>query len=561
MFCEFVSMPKRNHEMKYECDARKDKPIQGRNPNEPPIVKITDNLCRTGVLKVVAVNHASTNKGKYSLHVNYLFNSPNGLEKPCNDVGVASYDVNESSYIQNTAMIHLKSLFIRHQTKVKKETGRVKKSSKSDSQIFMDKWADSKDKFGPYEIGFGDVDNLDYQNIRLCCQMFFSDNTKSEIVLSEPIFNGSDRIQIEKFYCNKSESDELMLHAYVKKLTKDQIQGKIVAKFYSPNKDWLVDKIEPEYTHHDFALVFKVPKCENNSVRNDEYCEIYSLNKVHYCSDPIKYYSNGVSNPINNCNDFLAGSQNNNFENEVLPLNRINSQLECDSCAHVNNQACNLNILDCQNTQSNIQEPSNSFNDPLAFNQTEIDIINSNFSADSNNKNIELSVVEYSTREVDELYSYIRDEKRNPPHILNFQFNVSENHTINDEQAHASTQHTNNNSSKKRSVEDAYIGDETSLLTTTSAKKSRFLNYSYFSINSSNNNNINVSSQSAKTEKPEKLNESTEFFQSDLPGFSTEFLGLNSDDYSFDDIIFNELIANPNQNKDSESSDDDKKHT
>ena len=256
----FHSNPIRTHDMEYECDAKKDKPLQGED-NECPVVRLEDKLCRSGELKVVSISHMPANDNCYPLHTNLLCGDPKA-KKYCNDVGVGSYKFENKS---GCIFINLVNLCIRH-------------SRKNSVDGIKKKWLKSIEKFDPFGIGFGDTDSLDYQKIRLCCQIFFNntkhktcDNTKSNILVSDTIFNGPSDIKIE-FWDDKREvkanSNNELLYALVRKVSTEQ--RRIFARFFD-NTGWK-ERVEPEHNQHDYTFVFKIPPYKNELIDENVFC-------------------------------------------------------------------------------------------------------------------------------------------------------------------------------------------------------------------------------------------------------------------------------------------------
>jgi hypothetical protein len=246
---------KGTHDMEYSCDSKKDKPLQGHN-FDVPVVKLVDKLCRSGYLKVVSVVHNSLKEDQdlYHLHPNLLCGDPKGVNN-CNDIGVASYKFENKTGV---TLINLENLCIRH-------------SRKNSVDGIKKKWLCSPLKFDPFGIGFGDTDNLDYQKIRICCQAFFSDKTKSNIIISDCIFNGPSDIKIE-YWDEKREvkanSKNELLYALVRKVSTEQ--RKIFARFFD-NLGW-EERIEPEHNQHDYTFVFKIPSYINEMIDEEVIC-------------------------------------------------------------------------------------------------------------------------------------------------------------------------------------------------------------------------------------------------------------------------------------------------
>jgi hypothetical protein len=268
----FASQPIRTHDMEYACDTRKDKPLKGQG-TDCPVVKIIDNLCRSGELKVISVCHVATNKSQYHLHPNLLCNDRK-KKKNCNDFGVATFKFSNKNGETN---INLENLCVRH-------------SAKKNVEEVRKKWSECDEKFDPYGIGFCDAKELNMEYIRLCCQVVFNNDVeKSTILVSDYIFNGPSDIKIE-FWDDSREvnvdgANEL-LYILVRKLSNEQRD--VYAQFYDDN-GWFKN-VEPEKNHHDLAFVFKIPSYQTDDDKVVCNVQLSVKDKEYYKSDVKQFW-------------------------------------------------------------------------------------------------------------------------------------------------------------------------------------------------------------------------------------------------------------------------------
>ena len=326
MSIEFFDQPCRTHDMEYSGDARQDKCLRGRH-NDTPIVKLTDRFCRSGVLYVVSVCHLATTKNQYHLHPNLLC-SDRKKDKHCNDAGVANYKFDNKSGEIN---IRLENLCIRHSTK--KSFNELKK-----------KMSTSKEKFDPFEIGYSDAKELNLEYIRLCCCAVFKDNQKSNILVSDEIYNGPSDLKLEYWDDNRqvvADSTNEYIYCLMRKISLEQRE--IYAKFYD-NKNWIVE-VEPVKCHHDYAFVFKIPPYEDSLIQESIICnfQLKVRNKEYYFSEAktFLYIPNQIRidlDPINICIDDWINT--NDVENNPGIKRSINEVFTNDVNFVENTQSC-----------------------------------------------------------------------------------------------------------------------------------------------------------------------------------------------------------------------------
>ena len=347
---EFYSHPKQTHEMEHSCDARKDKTLKGRDC-EYPVARITDKLRRGGELRVTSVNSLPSNDNEYSLHANYLCNPPKE-SGPCNDVGVAFYKFDESFYNEEcVALINLTRICIRRskvipsaktgktqakQKKIKEET------KKSEGELFVEKWNLSRQKFDPFGKGFGDTDDLDYHKIRLCCQIYFSDNTKSDVFLSDTIVNSAENITIEEFFWNPTyqvSEIPLVVEEYVSVtettasagLCNTDVESGQPIHLYDQLGNWLEDNEKvPEMPEASPSTFSKRPYQESYLEENGITEDIQTAKRQRFTDNNSMFTSNNFI--LSGCSNNLATMEQINLmssDDDFLEILR-EIELECD---------------------------------------------------------------------------------------------------------------------------------------------------------------------------------------------------------------------------------------
>lgn len=244
---DFAVKPKRAHYMEYKGDERKDKPIQGVNSNTCPKVSISDSFNRSGVLKVACIGHDTS-----SLHTNLLVNGKTG-QKHCDDYGVATYPFkNELSNVD----VELSNICIR-------------RNKKPDVPKIIEKWEAQSNtkKFDPFNKGYEESNSLDQNYVRLCVQAHFNDGSKSNIKISDPIFNGPPDIKIERWPENVEfdVNGNKEIYLLVRQLSSDQrnVKARIKNSNETQFEKSVLDLI---HNHHDYTLVFKIPAHVNKMI-------------------------------------------------------------------------------------------------------------------------------------------------------------------------------------------------------------------------------------------------------------------------------------------------------
>ena len=283
---EFMVEPAQNHEMFFSYDEKKEKRLSGES-KDVPIVKIRDKMCRSGVLKVVCVDHEPFDKTrkKYRLHRHKLVDYLNKTSF-CDEFGVAIFPFDSSSYNKD-----------RNEIFVKLENLSIRRINEQELNEYQSKWLKNKNRFDPFGIGFGNLrKKIDLNCVRLCCQVFIDEITTSRCIISNKIQNCKSEIKvrhwIDSTVARSCGGDKF--HVFTSELKADQ--RNIVAVFCDIHGQEF-QRVQPDFVHANRALRFTVPFCPFQFSQSSLQCKFYlAVEDRNYKSDFLKFFY------IPNCN-------------------------------------------------------------------------------------------------------------------------------------------------------------------------------------------------------------------------------------------------------------------
>ena len=278
MEIRFKEQPKPNHEMFFSYDQKKEKILLSKNDKDVPIVNINDYKRRSGVLKVACVE----NDSPFRLHRHKLIDH-SGKTQNCNEFGVATFYFKSVDYDA------------KHELNVELANLTIRRINEAEFNDMYKRWNKIRNnQFDPFCIGFGDLSmkkKIDLNCVRLCCQVFFTDNQKSNFILSEKIQNCKTEIKVHQW----NEQTEARInggdkfYVFISELKTDQRE--IVAHFFDEqNVEFL--KVKPDYIHCNRALRLTVPQYPNRKdFQNRILCKFYlSVENKNYKSEFLNFY-------------------------------------------------------------------------------------------------------------------------------------------------------------------------------------------------------------------------------------------------------------------------------